>query len=67
MSAGWESGRTGSIVARHEWKGLSKMRGKLEDWVEKQRQEGQEISGRSRQSSPLQQMHMPGAFGEGDD
>ncbi|KAJ6611484.1 WD40-repeat-containing domain protein [Mycena sp. CBHHK59/15] len=40
MSAGWESGRGGSRVARHEWKGLSKMSGSLQDWVEKNAQEG---------------------------
>ncbi|KAF8445715.1 WD40 repeat-like protein [Boletus edulis BED1] len=38
MSVGWESSRVGgSIVARHEWKGLSKMANSLEDFVEKQR------------------------------
>ncbi|TFK77480.1 WD40 repeat-like protein [Pluteus cervinus] len=41
MSAGWESGRGGSLVARHEWKGLSKMK-KLEDWVSKAQQEKSE-------------------------
>ncbi|PBL00697.1 WD40 repeat-like protein [Armillaria gallica] len=35
MSAGWDSGDGGSILARHEWKGLSKMNGSLEDWVER--------------------------------
>ncbi|KIO08498.1 hypothetical protein M404DRAFT_133750 [Pisolithus tinctorius Marx 270] len=40
MSVGWEGSRAGgSIVARHEWKGLSKMSYSLEDWVEKQRAE----------------------------
>ncbi|KAI6047837.1 WD40-repeat-containing domain protein [Pisolithus marmoratus] len=41
MSVGWEGSPTGgSIVARHEWKGLSKMSYSLEDWTEKQRAEG---------------------------
>ncbi|KAJ7664937.1 WD40-repeat-containing domain protein [Mycena rosella] len=64
MSAGWESGRGGSRVARHEWKGLSKMGGSLEDWVEKDAQE------RTRRSARLQHLSargrrgtMPGAFG----
>ena len=30
------------MVARHEWKGLSKMPGALEDFVEKRRLESQE-------------------------
>lgn len=41
MSVGWDDSRTGgSTVARHEWKGLSKMSYSLEDWTEKQRAEG---------------------------
>jgi len=55
MSVGWESRRGGSTVARHEWKGLSKMSGKLEDFVEKQRVERE-----SRQSARRGQI--PGAF-----
>jgi WD repeat-containing protein 23 len=43
MSVAWSSaGRGGSVVARHEWKGLSKMPGALEDFVEKRRLESQE-------------------------
>lgn len=43
MSVAWSSaGRGGSVVARHEWKGLSKMPGALEDLVEKRRLESQE-------------------------
>lgn len=44
MSAGWDGGRSvsKSIVARHEWKGLSKMSYSLEDWGEKQRAERNE-------------------------
>ncbi|KAI0275309.1 WD40-repeat-containing domain protein [Gloeopeniophorella convolvens] len=45
MSVGWSNGYGGSIVARHEWKGLLKMPGALEDLVEKQRLENQEYAG----------------------
>jgi DDB1- and CUL4-associated factor 11 len=44
MSVGWSSGHGGSVVMRHEWKGLLKMQGALEDLVEKQRLESQEQS-----------------------
>ncbi|KAJ7455934.1 WD40-repeat-containing domain protein [Mycena galericulata] len=69
MSAGWESGRGGSRVARHEWKGLAKMGGSLEDWVERNVQEGS-----TRRSTRLQQLAargrrstMPGTFESDDD
>ena len=45
MSAAWEGARGGSIVARHEWKGLSKLPGALEDWVEKKKLERLEPKG----------------------
>ncbi|KAJ6541801.1 WD40-repeat-containing domain protein [Mycena capillaripes] len=67
MSAGWESGRGGSRVARHEWKGLSKMGGSLEDWVEKNN--AHQGSMPTRRSTRLQQLSarsrrstMPGTF-----
>ena len=44
MSAAWDSTRGGTAIARHEWKGLSKMLYKLEDWVEKEEQEAEEAS-----------------------
>ncbi len=44
MSVAWSNGHTGSVVARHEWKGLLKMPGALEDLVEKRRLESQERS-----------------------
>jgi len=56
MSVGWESRRGGSTVARHEWKGLSKMSGKLEDLVEKQRVE------RKERASRRSRRQIPGAF-----
>jgi WD repeat-containing protein 23 len=52
MSVAWSSGRGGSVVARHEWKGLLKMPGALEDWVEKRRLESQEQSANGRGSMP---------------
>ena len=40
MSAAWTVG--GTAIARHEWKGLSKLRGRLEDWVAKNEEEAEE-------------------------
>lgn len=45
MSAAWS--RSGTDIARHEYKGLSKMAYALDDWVEKDRQEALEINRRS--------------------
>ncbi|KAK7063723.1 WD-repeats-region domain-containing protein [Favolaschia claudopus] len=76
MSAGWESGRGGSRLARHEWKGLSKMGGSLEDWVQKHAQEGSGAGSSPRRSVRLlRQQHrehrrtstMPGTFQDDDD
>lgn len=57
MSTGWLGdqwrSREGSVIARHEWKGLSKMRYKLEDYLTKQRAE-------------LEEMPMPGTFTDSD-
>ncbi|KAI0651973.1 WD40 repeat-like protein [Trametes meyenii] len=51
MSTGWLGRRwglsEGSVVARHEFKGLSKLRGSLEDWVERDRAERAERGQRS--------------------
>jgi WD repeat-containing protein 23 len=44
MSVGWSNGLGGSVVVRHEWKGLLKMPGALEDLMEKRRLESQERS-----------------------
>ncbi|KDQ63158.1 hypothetical protein JAAARDRAFT_147176 [Jaapia argillacea MUCL 33604] len=55
MSVGWNDGR-GSVVARHEWKGLSKMGGSLEDWTEKAKAERAERA--RRRANRL----VPGAF-----
>ncbi|KAA1467844.1 WD40 repeat-like protein [Dentipellis sp. KUC8613] len=62
LSAGWENGRTGSVVARHEWKGLGKRIGKLEDWVEKQKLESAE-----RRGTRAAPMRVPGAFDDDSD
>jgi WD repeat-containing protein 23 len=56
MSAAWESAGGGSVVARHEWKGLSKFPGALEDWVAKRKEEN--LSGPRR---------VPGAFESSDE
>ncbi|KDR85616.1 hypothetical protein GALMADRAFT_234583 [Galerina marginata CBS 339.88] len=69
MSAGWENARGGTVIARHEYKGLSKLPGALEDWVEKQRQE-EEDSGAPRRSTRLRassRQHVPGSYYEVDD
>lgn len=50
MSVAWSNGHMGSIVARHEWKGLLKMPGALEDLVEKRRLESRERSAKMRES-----------------
>lgn len=59
MSVGWESHRGGSTVARHEWKGLSKLSYKLEDHSEKQKAERQD---RARRRVTTRG-GIPGAFG----
>lgn len=56
-SAAFESSVTGSTVARHEWKGLTKTAGALEDWVEKNKLESAERTVR----------RMPGQFHDSDD
>jgi DDB1- and CUL4-associated factor 11 len=58
MSVAWESRRGGSTVARHEWKGLSKMSGKLEDLLEKQREDRRERASRRT----VRRGQVPGAF-----
>ncbi|KAG2358232.1 WD40-repeat-containing domain protein [Suillus spraguei] len=60
MSAGWDGGgqsSSKSVVARHEWKGLSKMSYSLENWVEKQNIERDERAMRTRRT-----LRIPGAF-----
>ena len=48
MSAAWESRNSGSTVAQHHWKGLTKMRYNLEDWNERERAERAERYERPR-------------------
>ncbi|KAE9409145.1 WD40 repeat-like protein [Gymnopus androsaceus JB14] len=72
ISAAWESMRTGSTLARHEWKGLSKMSNSLQDWNEKRRQEQAEGGGssgrrRSERQQTLRRLLMPGTYFVGDD
>jgi WD repeat-containing protein 23 len=69
MTAGWESVRGGTVIARHEYKGPLKMRGALEDLVEKRSQEAADIEN-LRRSARLQthrEYHIPGAFVELED
>jgi WD repeat-containing protein 23 len=69
MSAGWESTRGGTVIARHEYKGPLKMRGALEDLVEKRWQEAADI-GNLRRSARLRahgERRIPGAFVELED
>lgn len=76
MSAGWESIRGGSVVAKHEWKGLSKMGHSLEDWTEKERlEQRQREATAQRRSARVQQGRdrravstlMPGSFGDSEE
>ena len=70
MSAGWEGSHGQSLVARHEWKGLSKMGGRLEDYVTKKTDESTErkSSRRLRRSQRLATQrqtptrHLPGHY-----
>jgi DDB1- and CUL4-associated factor 11 len=64
MSAGWENMSGGTVIARHEYKGLSKMAGALEDWVERQKSETSETSNGLRRSSRHERRHVPGAYYE---
>lgn len=61
MSAGWLGGGWGSnessVIARHEWKGLSKMQYSLEDYVEQQQSERTERAQRRAATRA-----MPGTF-----
>lgn len=66
MSVGWESSHVGgSVVARHEWKGLSKMVYSLEDFTEKQRTESTQGVGTRMRATGYRRV--PGAFEEEDD
>ncbi|KAI0825009.1 WD40 repeat-like protein [Trametes gibbosa] len=72
MSTGWLGRRwgssEGSVIARHEFKGMSKLKGGLEDWVQQSKAEGAERSKRAQRHT---RTGMPGAFaieeGESDD
>ncbi|KAF7302962.1 WD-REPEATS-REGION domain-containing protein [Mycena kentingensis (nom. inval.)] len=66
MSAAWEGGRGGSRVARHEWKGLSKLGGSLEDWVEREQAHAAESSGEGpRRSMRLSHVNLRRSMGAG--
>lgn len=59
MSAAWDNYHGGTVVARHEYKGLSKMAYSLEDHVERERLEREE-----RSSSQRRRIYrrVPGAY-----
>ena len=69
MSAGWLGTGWGvnesSVIARHEWKGLSKMQYNLEDWSTKATAETSERAERYRRRAALRAM--PGSFEDDDD
>ena len=73
MSAGWRNGSGGTVIARHEYKGLSKTAGALEDWVERQKLEASHTFNGPRRSSRLSQArgqerrHIPGAYEPDED
>lgn len=68
MSAGWESTHGGTVIARHEYKGLLKMPGALEDLVEKRWQEAADPDvRRSARLRAQHGQHIPGAYEELDD
>ena len=73
MSAGWRNGSGGTVIARHEYKGLSKMAGALEDWVERQKLEASYTSNGPRRSTRLSQArehgrrHVPGTYEPDED
>lgn len=68
MSVSWSSSRAhgGSIVARHEWKGLNKRHGALEDLLEKQKQENSESLSHRRGQRQTRRQHVPGAYENSD-
>jgi len=62
LSAGWEHARGGTVIARHEFKGLSKTTRSLEDWVEKDQSEAAENSLRRSSRLRSRQLHVPGTY-----
>ena len=68
MSAAWSNRTGGTVIARHEWKGLSKLRYKLEDWVQKEEQEAGESPPLGRRRPGLRERrHVPGSYNVSDD
>ena len=65
MSAGWLGAGWGdnesSVIARHEWKGLSKMNYNLRDFTARQQAEGAERQRRAV-ASGNRVMHIPGSY-----
>ena len=61
MSAAWGSTNYSS-VAQHEWKGLAKMGGKLEDWVERYDRHASENAGPRRSARLRHLRQLPGSL-----
>jgi DDB1- and CUL4-associated factor 11 len=64
MSVGWKNRRSGSNVVRHEWKGLSKLGNRVEDWVDRESAEYVERSRAPATRSATGQI--PGAYVDSD-
>lgn len=67
MSAAWSNRSGGTVIARHEWKGLSKLRYKLEDWLEKDEQEAGESPLGRRRPGLRGSRYVPGGYIVSDD
>ena len=66
LSVGWDNRRGGSTVARHEWKDLSKFPYKLEDWVEKEKDEKTDRERRAQRRTQRME-RIPGSFTDESD
>ena len=62
LSAAWGPHGTSS-VARHEWKGLSKMAGKLEDWADKKLAESEDVARLPPNPTSFNWRRVPGSWG----
>lgn len=68
MSAAWSNRSGGTVIARHEWKGLSKLRYKLEDWLQKGELEARDSPPLGRRRPGLRERrHVPGSYSVSDD
>lgn len=67
MSAAWSNRSGGTVIARHEWKGLAKLRYKLEDWLDKEQQEAGESPLRRTRPGLRGRRYVPGSYTVSDD